>query len=204
MDTERPVVFVVDDDEAVCQSLKLLIEDVGLEVRTFSSAPEFLSAHDPEHPGCLVLDVRMAGMSGLELQSRLKELEIEVPTIIITGHADVPMAVEALKAGAIDFIEKPFRDQVLLDSIQRAIERDAQARQVRRERQNVQARIEQLTPREQEIMDLLVLGKTNKAVAFELGISQKTVDFHRANILDKVGVGSVVELVRLMQKARNT
>lgn len=204
MDTERPVVFVVDDDEAVCQSLKLLIEDIGLEVRAFSSAPEFLSECDPEHPGCLVLDVRMAGMSGLELQSRLKELEIEIPTIIITGHADVPMAVEALKAGAVDFIEKPFRDQVLLDSIQRAIERDARTRRTRRERQNVQSRIEQLTPREQEIMDLLVLGKTNKAVAFELGISQKTVDFHRANILDKVGVGSVVELVRLMQKARKS
>lgn len=197
-----PVVFVVDDDEAVCRSLSLLIEDIGLEVRTFTSAPAFLSAYDPAQPGCLVLDVRMSGMSGLELQSRLNELDYGIPTIIITGHADVPMAVEAMKAGALDFIEKPFRDQVLLDNIQRAIDWDARTRRRRQEMRDVQSRITLLTPREREIMDLLVRGKTNKAIAYELGISQKTVDFHRANILQKVEVRSVVELVRLMQKAK--
>jgi len=116
---DHPVVFVVDDDEAVCRSLSVLIEDIGLDVRTFTSAREFLAEYDPKQPGCLVLDVRMSGMSGLELQSRLKELGFEIPIIIITGHADVPMAVEAMKAGALDFIEKPFRDQLLLDSASR-------------------------------------------------------------------------------------
>jgi FixJ family two-component response regulator len=197
-----PVVFVVDDDEAVCRSLSLLIEDIGLEVKAFTSAPAFLSAYDPAQPGCLVLDVRMSGMSGLELQSRLNELDYGIPTIIITGHADVPMAVEAMKAGALDFIEKPFRDQVLLDNIQRAIDRDARMRRRRQEMCDVQSRIKLLTPREREIMDLLIQGKTNKAIAYQLGISQKTVDFHRANILQKVEVASVVELVRLMQKAK--
>jgi FixJ family two-component response regulator len=199
---DHPVVFVVDDDEAVCRSLSVLIEDIGLEVRTFTSAQQFLGAYDPQQSGCLVLDVRMSGMSGLELQSRLKELGYEIPIIIITGHADVPMAVEAMKAGALDFIEKPFRDQILLDNIQKAIEVDAQTRRNRKESQDVQSRIQNLTRRERQIMDLLVLGKTNKTIAYELGISQKTVDFHRANILDKAGVDSVVELLRLTQKAK--
>lgn len=202
MDNDHPVVFVVDDDEAVCRSLSLLIEDVGLEVRTFTSAQQFLSRYDPGQPGCLVLDVRMSGMSGLELQSRLGESDMRIPTIIITGHADVVMAVEAMKAGALDFIEKPFRDQVLLDSIQKAIERDARTRRARKETRNLQTRIELLTRRERQIMDLLILGKTNKVIAYELGISPKTVDFHRANILDKLGVNSVIELVRLTQKAK--
>lgn len=201
MEKENPVVFVVDDDDAICQSLRLLIGDIGLDVRTFNSAKDFLAQYDPSCAGCLVLDVRMSGMSGLELQSRLQELGAEIPTLIITGHGDVPMAVEAMKAGALDFIEKPFRDQVLLDGIQRAIELDARSRRQRRERQAVQSRIRLLTQREREIMERLVAGKTNKSIAFELGISHKTVDFHRANILQKVGVGSVVELVRLTQKA---
>jgi FixJ family two-component response regulator len=191
----------VDDDEAICESLRLLIGDIGLEVRTFINARDFLDAYEPSQPGCLVLDVRMSGMSGLELQSRLQELGRDIPTIIITGHGDVPMAVEAMKAGALDFIEKPFRDQVLLDCIQKAIEVDLRSRREQRERQDVQSRIELLTQREREVMDRLIAGRTNKNIAFELGISQKTVDFHRANILDKVGVGSVVELVRLTQKA---
>ncbi len=201
MEKDNPIVFVVDDDEAVCESLRLLIGDIGLEVRTFTSAKQFLEQYDPSHPGCLVLDVRLSGMSGLELQSRLTEMAIRVPTIIITGHADVPMAVEAMKAGAIDFIEKPFRDQVLLDSIQKAVDMDLRARRQHKERQDVQSRIELLTQREREVMDRLVAGKSNKSIAFDLGISQKTVDFHRANILEKVGVSSVVELVRLTQRA---
>jgi len=203
VENDHPVVFVVDDDEAVCRSLSVLIEDIGLEVRTFTSAPQFLAEYDSEQPGCLVLDVRMSGMSGLELQSRLKELGLEIPIIIITGHADVPMAVEAMKAGALDFIEKPFRDQILLDNIQKAIEIDGRTRRNRKETRDVQARIQNLTRREHQIMALLVLGKTNKTIAYELGISQKTVDFHRANILDKAGVDSVVELLRLTQKAKS-
>jgi two-component system response regulator FixJ len=201
MGKENPVVFVVDDDEAICESLRLLIGDIGLEVRTFPSAGQFLSEYDSLQPGCLVLDVRMSGMSGLELQAKLRERGWHIPTIIITGHGDVPMAVEAMKAGAMDFIEKPFRDQVLLDSIQKAIDLDARTRREWQERRNVQSRLQLLTRREREVMDRLIAGKTNKSIAFELGISQKTVDFHRANILEKTGVGCVVELVRLLQKA---
>lgn len=201
MEKDNPVVFVVDDDEAICESLRLLIADIGLEVRTFTSARQFLEEYDPSHPGCLVLDVRMSGISGLELQARLNEMGVHIPTIIITGHADVPMAVEAMKAGATDFIEKPFRDQVLLDSIQKAVDLDLRVRRQRQEHQDIQSRIQLLTQREREVMDRLVAGKSNKNIAFDLGISQKTVDFHLANILDKIGVSSVVELVRLTQKA---
>jgi len=201
MEKDNPAVFVVDDDEAICESLRLLIGDIGLEVRTFTSARQFLAEYDPSQAGCLVLDVRMSGMSGLELQSRLRELGFRVPTIIITGHGDVPMAVEAMKAGAMDFIEKPFRDQVLLDGIQKAIDLDLRTRRQWREAREVQSRMRLLTEREREVMDRLVAGKTNKSIAYELGISQKTVDFHRANVLQKVGVNSVVELVRLVQKA---
>lgn len=201
MSSANPIVFVVDDDEAICQSLRLLIEDIGLAVRTFSGARLFLDHYDPSQPGCLVLDVRMSGMSGIELQARLNELNAEIPTIIITGHGDVPMAVETMKAGAIDFIEKPFRDQVLLDSVQRAIELDRCIRATRDHARGFQSRIEGLTRRERQVMDLLILGKSNKVIAYELGISSKTVDFHRTNILDKAQVASVVELVRLAHQA---
>ncbi len=201
MSSANPIVFVVDDDEAICQSLRLLIEDIGLAARTFSGARQFLDHYDPLQPGCLVLDVRMSGMSGIELQARLNELNVAIPTIIITGHGDVPMAVETLKAGAIDFIEKPFRDQVLLDSVQRAIELDRRIRATREHTRGFQSRIEGLTRRERQVMDLLILGKSNKVIAYELGISSKTVDFHRTNILDKAEVASVVELVRLAHQA---
>ncbi len=201
MENTQPVVFVVDDDEAICRSLCLLIEDIGLDVKTFNSAQQFLDAYAPSQPGCLVLDVRMSGMSGLELQAKLEKLSYDIPTIIITGHGDVPMAVEAMKSGAFDFIEKPFRDQVLLDSIQKAIATDEKNREVRAQSVDFHSRVEQLTQREREIMDLLMLGKANKVIAYELDISPKTVDFHRANILSKVGVNSVVDLVRLAHRA---
>ncbi|HNY80642.1 MAG: response regulator transcription factor [Sedimentisphaerales bacterium] len=201
MSSANPTVFVVDDDEAIRQSLCLLIEDIGLNVKTFGGAREFLAHYDPSQPGCLVLDVRMSGMSGLELQARLRELNMEIPTVIITGHGDVPMAVEAMKAGAMDFIEKPFRDQVLLDSIQRAVELDRRIRAARRQSEGFQSRVEHLTRRERQVMDLLVIGKSNKTIAYELGISQKTVDFHRTNVLSKTGVASVVELVRWVHEA---
>lgn len=204
MNSAKPTVFVVDDDEAICQSLCLLIEDIGLDVRTFNGAGQFLRHYDPAQPGCLVLDVRMSGMSGLELQARLNELNIDMPTIIITGHGDIPMAVDAMKAGAMDFIEKPFRDQVLLDSIQRAIELDRRIRIARSQSESLQSRMDDLTRRERQVMDLLILGKSNKAIAYDLGISQKTVDFHRTNLLGKAGVTSVVDLVRLVHEARRT
>ncbi len=202
MENAESVVFVVDDDEAICRSLGLLIEDIGLEVKAFTSAQHFLSAYDPAQPGCLVLDVRMSGMSGLELQSRLNELGITIPTIIMTGHGDVPMAVEAMKAGALDFVEKPFRDQVLLDSIQKAIALDQRIRDAKRRRADLESRIDLLTERERQIMDLLILGKAGKVIAYELNISQKTVDFHRTNVLSKLGVNSVVDLVRFTHGAQ--
>ncbi|HPC93433.1 MAG TPA: response regulator transcription factor [Sedimentisphaerales bacterium] len=204
MSSAKPTVFVVDDDEAICRSLCLLIEDIGLNVQTFSGAREFLAQYEPSQPGCLVLDVRMSGMSGLELQAKLRELNMEIPIVIITGHGDVPMAVEAMKAGAMDFIEKPFRDQVLLDSIQRAVELDRRIRAARQRSESFQSRMEDLTRRERQVMDLLVLGKSNKAIAFELGISPKTVDFHRTNVLSKTAASSVVELVRLAHEASGT
>ena len=199
MNMSEPTIFVVDDDEVVRQSLSLLIETVGLKVQTYGNAQDFLDDYEPEQPGCLILDVRMPGMSGLELQSKLIAEGINIPVIIISGHGDVPMAVQAIKAGAVDFIEKPFRDQVLLDNIQRAVELDAQARCEQSGRYDVEAKLALLTPREQGVMDLLITGKSNKTVAYELGISQKTVDFHRVHILEKMGVDSVVELVRLVQ-----
>lgn len=201
MDSEKPTVFVVDDDDAIRRSLRLLIEDVGLNVVTYSGAQDFLDSYDPCKPGCLVLDVRMSGMSGMELHSKLIEMNIRLPTIIITGHGDVPMAVQAIKTGVFDFIEKPFRDQVLLDSVQKAIELDAQTRHRKVETADIGAKMEMLTHREREVMNLLVLGKSNKTIAYELGISQKTVDYHRANILQKMSVDSIVELVHLTQKA---
>jgi len=202
MQHAEPVVFVVDDDEAICRSLGLLIEDIGLKAQTFTSAQHFLSAYDPAQPGCLVLDVRMSGMSGLELQNRLNELEIRIPTIIMTGHGDVPMAVEAMKAGALDFVEKPFRDQVMLDSIQKAVALDRQVRDRERHHEDFRSRLDLLTQRERQIMDMLLLGKANKVIAYELGISQKTVDFHRSNVLNKLEASSVVELVRLAHRAQ--
>jgi two-component system response regulator FixJ len=204
MDNISPTVFVVDDDEAICRSLRLLIEEIGLNVETFHGAQDFLDAYDPTRLGCLVLDVRMSGMSGLDLQSELRRMGVDIPIIIITGHSDVPMAVQAMKAGVIDFIEKPFRDQVMLDSVQRALDYDAQARRERAERTNVETKLSQLTQRERQIMDLLVTGKPNKVIAYELGISQKTVDFHRAHIFEKMRVDSVVELVRFTLNAHRT
>ena len=200
MSKSEPIVFIVDDDKAVQQSLSMLVETVGLNAQTYSRAEDFLDAYDPAQAGCLLLDVRMPGMSGLELQSKLAAEGINIPIIIVTGHSDVPMAVEAVKAGAIDFIEKPFRDQVLLDDIQKALEQDALDRREQTERADIEAKKALLTPREREVMELLVVGKSNKVIAYELGISQKTVDFHRAHIIEKMQVGSVVELVRLTQK----
>jgi FixJ family two-component response regulator len=202
MQQSEPAVFVVDDDEAMRDALDTLIRSAGLKTALYASADEFLAGHDPEQPGCLVLDVRMPGMNGLELQQTLAEQGVNLPVIIITGHGDIPMAVEAMRAGALDFLEKPFREQDLLQRINQAIEQDANLRQEQARRAEIAARVASLTPREREIMDLVVAGKHNKAIASELGLSHKTVEFHRANIMEKTNANSVAELVRMALAAK--
>jgi RNA polymerase sigma factor (sigma-70 family) len=193
-----PTVFVVDDDLAIRQSLHWLIASAGWPVETYASAQEFLDSYQAGRPGCLVLDVRMAGLSGLELQDRLAAQEVCLPIIIITGHGDVPMAVRALKAGALDFLEKPFPDQVLLDRIRQALEQDARARDAWARQQELRARLARLTPREREVMDLVVAGKPNKVIAAQLGVSDKTVEAHRAKLMEKMQADNVADLVRLV------
>jgi len=199
----RPTVFIVDDDADIRQSLHWLLESVRLPARTFASAQELLDARIAGQPGCLVLDVRMPGMSGLDLQAMLGQAGIHLPVIIITGHADVPMAVRALKGGAFDFIEKPFSDQVLLDRIQRAIELDAQRRSRRATREMIESRLRRLTSREFEVMELVVAGKSNKAIAAAMGLSPKTIEVHRAHVMEKMEAASVAELVRLYMQVSN-
>jgi two-component system, LuxR family, response regulator FixJ len=194
----EPTVFIVDDDNEVREAIALLMDSVGLPNETFDSAWTYLARFEPERPGCLVLDVRMRQMSGLELQERLAEEPIHPPVIIITGHGDVPMAVRAVKNGAVDFIEKPFNDQSLLDAVHRAIEIDAEQRGHALEIASVQERMERLTKREREVLDQIVVGKRNKVIAADLGISQSTVEAHRAKVMEKLEVRSLSELMRAM------
>lgn len=196
-----PVVYLVDDDRGIRDSLRWLAESVGLKLVAFASAQEFLDAYPVDSPGCLLLDVRMPGMSGLELQEKLKSDGLEIPVIILTGHADVPMAVRAMKSGAIDFIEKPFSDQLLLDQINLALEKDAKRRAKKTEHAELIKRVESLSPRERTVMLGVVAGKSNKAIASELGLSQKTVEVHRANVMAKVRASSVAELVQIAVRA---
>jgi len=201
--SEISTVFIVDDDEAVRDSLSWLMESVGLSTETYASADAFLHDYGDDRPGCLILDIRMPGMSGLELQSVLKEQGFRLPLIIISGHADVPMAVRALKAGAFDFIEKPFNDQLLLDIVQRAIEHDRQQRESHAELEEWRARLESLTPREREVLDLVVSGAANKVISSELGVSLKTVEAHRARVMDKLQADSLSQLVRMTLTVTN-
>jgi len=201
MNDQGPIVFVVDDDPSIGDAIRLLLRSVGIPSRTFLSANEFLEAYDPRQPGCLVLDVRMPGMSGLELQARLREMESTLPIIFVTAHGDVPMAVSAVRTGAMDFIQKPFRDQELLDKIQEALEADARVRSERQDLEGIQDRLDALTPREREVLDLVVAGKANKNIARALGISQRTVEIHRARVMEKMGVRSVSMLVQLVMRA---
>ena len=196
------VVFVVDDDAAVRRSLDNLIRSVGLRAETFASAQEFLSSKRPDVPGCLVLDVRLPGLSGLDLQNRMAEADMEIPIIFITGHGDIPMTVQAMKAGAVEFLTKPFREQDLLDAIQQALERDSQARGQRAEIEGLRRRFASLTPREREVMVLMVVGLLNKQIAGELGASETTVKIHRHNVMEKMGAGSLADLVRMADKLR--
>ena len=191
-------VYIVDDDEAVRSALRFLIRSVGLQAQVFASAPEFLAAYDPRHPGCLQLDVRMPGMSGLELQQELNQRGAPIPVVFITGHGDVPMVVEAMQQGAFDFLQKPFRDQDLLDRVHRALARDADSRARLAGRAGILARLATLTPRETEVMQLVTHGKANKVVGAELGVSQRTVEIHRAHVMEKMHASSLAELVRMV------
>jgi len=197
-------VYVVDDDQAVRDSLRWLIESVGLHVKTFSNGQELLENFNEEEISCLVLDVRMPGISGLDLQQRLKNMNAKIPVIIVTGHADVPMAIQAMKAGAFDFIEKPYSDQLLLERIQCAIEQDDCFKQQQAVNNEINERIDSLTPREREVMGLVVGGHSNKSIAKELGVSIKTVEVHRGNLMTKMKASSLSELVRLVMSSTRT
>jgi FixJ family two-component response regulator len=197
-------VCVVDDDEAVRGSLKLLLKTLGVPALAYGSAQEFLADFDPQRRGCLVLDIRMPGMSGLDLQQELNTRGALVPIIFITGHGDVPMAVEAMQQGAMDFLQKPFRDQDLLDRINKALEKDRAGRELLGNRERLRARIDTLTPREREVMKLIVAGKANKVIAGDLQLSQRTVEIHRAHVMEKMGANSLAHLVRMALEAERT
>ena len=201
--SNKPTVFVVDDDQEVRESIRWLIESVNLAVETFGSGQEFLDAYDPDKPGCVVLDVRMPQSSGLELQKELLARGLEVPVIIVSAYGSVPVAVEAMKAGAVDFIEKPFSDQALLDRIHQAIAKDRGVRRRKAKRAELAARVGGLTSREREVMELVVVGKATKRIAIDLGISPKTVEAHRARIMQKMAADSLAELVQMAVTVRS-
>jgi len=198
MKDPTPTVFVVDDEPSVRDSLRLLLKSVGLPTQLMASAAEFLAAYKADHPGCLVLDVRMPEMSGLELQQELNLHGATIPVIFITGHGDVPMAVEAMQHGAFDFLQKPFRDQDLIDRIQRALAKDAKTRVELKQRDHIRERLESLTPREREVLTLMTQGKPNKVMAYELRVSQRTVEIHRSRVMEKSGADSLAQLVRMV------
>jgi two-component system response regulator FixJ len=195
--SSEPTVFVVDDDEAVRDSLGLLLESAGLRVETFGSAPDVLSRSAHLLPACIITDVRMPGMDGLELQQALAARQIRVPVIVITGHGDVPLAVRAMKAGAYDFVEKPFSDEMILASIRTAVRKYRDAVAESATASAFAARLEQLTPREREVLEQLVAGYPNKVIAYNLNISPRTVEIHRARVMDKMQARSLPELVRM-------
>jgi len=194
------MVFVIDDDESIREALKSLIRSVGLSVETFASAHDFLESSRPDVPSCLILDVRMPGLSGLDLQRDLVEANIHIPIIFITGHGDIPMSVRAMKAGAVEFLTKPFRDQDLLDAIQQALERDRQMRSQQAGTVELRNRYNSLTPRETEVFALVVKGMLNKQIALQLGTSEITIKLHRRQVMEKMHAGSLADLVRMSEK----
>jgi len=196
-DQTTPTVFIVDDDQAIRYAMQALMESVGLPYEIFHSADQFLEVFSLEKAGCLVLDIRMPGLGGLELQEQLLEKGSTLPIIFITGHGDVPMAVEAMQKGAVDFIQKPFRDQELLDRISEAMRSDQSMRAELDEKSAIMVRLKTLTNREQEVMNLVVTGKPNKVIAYELGVSQRTVEIHRARVMEKMEASSLADLVRM-------
>jgi FixJ family two-component response regulator len=191
------VVFVVDDDPSVRRSLSRLIKSAGFTVESFASAPEFLEHPRPDMPGCLVLDINMPRVSGLELQERLTAAQLHLPIIFLTGYGTVSASVRAMKAGAVDFLEKPVEDNTLLEVIQQAVERNRRARLEQAEVRKIQRRVQSLSPRERQVLGLLITGMLNKQIAAELGIAEKTIKVHRARVLEKMQAGSIAELVRL-------
>ncbi|MEG9438726.1 response regulator transcription factor [Edaphobacter sp. HDX4] len=197
-----PVVFVVDDEAAVCISLKRLLRSVGLEAQTYPSAQEFLRSERPDAPGCLVLDVRLPGLSGLDLQQELRAAKINLPVIFVTGHGDIPMSVRAMKAGAVEFLTKPFREQDLLEAIQRGIELSRITRQNNAEIRTLQRRYASLTPREREIFPRVTGGLLNKQIAAQLGASEKTIKVHRGQVMQKMKAESLAHLIQMAEKLR--
>jgi FixJ family two-component response regulator len=200
MSEAAPVVFVVDDDPSVRRAIKRLVESVGLRVDLFGSAQEFLRSERPNSPNCLVLDIRLPGMSGLDFQRELAEAGIHIPIIFITAHGDIPMTVRAMKAGAVEFLTKPFRDQDLLDAIQQGLERDRTRRAQEAEIATLRERFELLTPGERRVLPLVVSGRPNKQIATEIGTSEATVKVHRSQLMRKMAAESLPELVRMSEK----
>jgi FixJ family two-component response regulator len=200
MTEAKPIVFVVDDDLSIRRSTERLIRSIGLEVQTFASAREFLKNTRPEGPACLVLDVRLPGLSGIDLQRELARYETHIPIIFITAHGDIPMSVRAMKAGAVEFLTKPFRNRSLLDAVRAAIERDRAASKERSEIEALRRRYERLTPREREVLPLVAAGLLNKQVAGKLATTERTIKFHRAHIMQKTHAESVADLVRMVEK----
>ena len=202
MKEHDPIVFVIDDDRMIRDGLQSLIRSVGLRVETFASAQDFLGAKRPDAPACLVLDVRMPGLSGLDLQLKLRDDGIPIPIIFITGHGDIPMSVRAMKEGAHEFLTKPVRGQDLLDSVQKALASDRALRRERREANEIRARFESLTPREKEVLELVVAGLLNKQIADQLGMSELTVKTHRAHVMEKTQAESLAHLVRMSERLK--
>jgi FixJ family two-component response regulator len=200
MKNDQPLIYLVDDDEAVRDSLGILFRSIGVQHEAYASALDFLQRYDMKRHSCLVADIRMPGLSGLELQQRLNEQRAEIPIIFITGHGDVPMAVTAMKSGAADFVQKPFRDQDLIDRIHKALDRDRERRKHRAEEDAIRARIALLTPRETEVMQRVARGQANKVIAMDLGVSQRTVELHRARVMKKLKLRSVAELVHAIDR----
>lgn len=193
----KPVVYIVDDDDGMRRALSTLLSTIGHSTVAFASPTEFLSKYDPSRPSCLVLDVRMPEMSGLEVQQQLNRAGAILPVILMTGHGDIPMAVQAMKDGAFDFLQKPFRDEDLLDRIRRALQQDEENRQSIQRHADLRQRASSLTPREREVMAMVVDGRANKVIAIDLGLSERTVEIHRANVMEKMGANSVAHLVKM-------
>lgn len=196
-DKTKPLIYIVDDDDGMRRALSVLMTTVGYPAVAFARPSEFLAKYDPEQRGCVVLDVRMPEMSGLEVQQHLNKSGAMLPVILITGHGDIPMAVQAMKDGAFDFLQKPFRDQELLDRINGAIKLDAENRASVEKHADLKRRAESLTPREREVMALVVDGRANKVIAIDLGLSERTVEIHRANVMEKMGARSIAHLVKM-------
>jgi RNA polymerase sigma factor (sigma-70 family) len=200
--TRASVVFVVDDDPSVRSSLKFLLSSVGLQVESFESAETFLQKKPPDAPSCLVLDVRLRGLSGLDFQRELTARNIHIPIVFVTGHGDIPMSVHAMKAGAIEFLTKPYRDQDLLDAVRIALERDRARREDEKDLADLRQRFDSLTPREQEVISMVVSGMLNKQIAGELGTAENTVKVHRSRAMEKMNAQSIADLVRMIEKLK--